>query len=424
MNKKGREMKTPCFPILLLAAIGFQVSALSLDDALHIALQNDPAQKRYQAQQSSLIAQGNYAATLADPTIKLGVANIPTDSFSLDSDPMTQLTVGVAQQFSRGSTLETAKQGFILQSEVAVFHGSERRLLVKKTVRHLWFNILFNEKSILLVEENKQLFNSLYRDLESQFSLGLAEHEDLIVVEIELGLLDEKLAKLTQQSLTYRSVLSEWVGAEAYQPLQPELPEWGQTLTYIKNSQALNYQHYALLSTHPKVQAVQQTILVANSNIDLAEQGYQPRFKVELGYGHRSSASGGIRSDLLSGFVSMDMPLFTEQRQDQKMIAAQHNKGQRQAEHQLLLRQLNAQLNMEISDYQQLLARQKRYQESLLKQARLHAQTLERSYQSNTQPFKAVIEAYIHELNLSLEYQQLYFDGLKRLANILYFQAG
>lgn len=419
-------MKIPYFPMLLLAAIGFQVSALSLNDALQIALQDDPAQKRYQALKSSLIAQGNYAATLADPTIKLGVANIPTDSFSLDSDPMTQLTLGVAQQFSRGSTLETTKKGFILQSEMAVFQGLDRRLLVKKTVRHLWFNLLFNEKSILLVDQNKQLLNSLYRDLASQFSLGLAEHEDLIAVEIELGLLDEKLARLRQQSLAYRSVLSEWIGAEAYQTLQPELPEWAQTLSYIKHSETLNYQHYALLSTHPKVKALQQNILVANSNIVLAEQDYQPRFKVELGYGHRLSDldSGQGRSDLLSGFVSMDIPLFTDQRQDQKMIVAQHNKGQKQAEHQLLLRQFNAQLNREISDYQQLLARQQRYQESLLKQARRHAETLERSYQSNTRPFKSVIEAYIHELNLALEYQQLYFDGLKRLANILYFQAG
>ena len=61
--------------------VSAQVSALSLQDALQIALNDDPAQQIYQAQQASLIAQGNASATLADPMIKLGMANIPTDSF-------------------------------------------------------------------------------------------------------------------------------------------------------------------------------------------------------------------------------------------------------------------------------------------------------------------------------------------------------
>jgi outer membrane protein TolC len=424
MDKKGQKMKIHHLSMLLLTTIGFQVSALSLQDAEQLALQEDPGQKIYQAQQASLIAKGNSSATLADPMIKLGVANLPTDSFSLDSDPMTQLTIGVSQQFSRGNTLDITKNGFKLQSEVSVFQGLDRRLLVKKTVRELWFNILFTEKSMQLVSENKLLFTSFYSDLESQFSLGLAENEDLIAAEIELNLFDEKIAKLKQQSLAYRSLLSEWVGSAAYDKLQNNLPEWSDTLAFIKNSESANYQHYSLLLTHPKVKALNQNILVADSNITLVEQDYKPSFKVELGYGHRLSEmdNGEPRSDLLSGFVSMDIPLFTDQRQDQKMISAQHIKGQKQAEHHLLIRQLNAQLNAEIVKYQQLLSRQQRYRKSLLKQAKLHADILEQSYQSNTRPFKEVIQSYIHELNLSIEYQQLYFDGLKSLSNIRYFQ--
>ncbi|WP_022941268.1 TolC family protein [Psychromonas hadalis] len=418
-------MKSSHYSMLLLAVIGFQANALSLQNALQIALNDDPAQKIYQAQQASLIAQGNSSATLADPMIKLGIANVPTDSFSLDSDPMTQLTVGISQQFNRGSTLAITKKGFTLQSEVAVFQGLDRQLLVKKTVRTLWLNILFIEKSLQLVSENKRLFTSFYDDLDAQFSLGLADNEDLINAEIELSLFDEKLAKLKQQSFIYRSQLSEWVGNVAYDKLQTDLPDWSDTLTYIKRSEAVNYQHYSLLANHPAAKAFNQNILVANSNIHLAEQDYKPSFKVELGYGHRLSEmdNGEPRADLLSGFVTMDIPLFTDQRQDQKMISAQHNKGQKQAEHRLLLRQLNAQLNAEIVNYQQLVSRQNRYQDSLLKQAKLHAEILEQSYQSNTRPFKEVIQAYIHELNLAIEYQQLYFDGLKSLANIRYFQS-
>ncbi|WP_028863067.1 TolC family protein [Psychromonas aquimarina] len=402
-----------------LAAQGFLLS-----EAEHMAVNSDPAQKIYQAQQSALRAQGVSASTLADPMIKLGMANIPTDSFQLDQDPMTQLSVGLSQQFSRGSQLELARKGFNQQSETAVYAAVDRQLTVKKTVRELWFSILFVEKSKELVAENKKLFSGFYNDLQSQFSLGLADNEDLIAAEIELSRYDEKSALLTQQSLNYRTLLSEWIGQNAYGRLAADIPEWRDTLAYIEAGKGAE-QHYQLLSSHPQVKMLAQNILVADNNIKLAEQDYKPSFKVEVGYGHRLSEmdDGMARPDLLSGFVSMDIPLFTDKRQDQKMISAQQIKGQKQAEHRLLLRQLNALLDAQIINYQQLAARQLRYKETLLKQAKLQSRLLEQSYQSNTRPFKEVIQAYINEQNLSIEYQQLYFDGLKSLSQIRYFQA-
>jgi outer membrane protein TolC len=409
------------FSLTLLFSVNLLAQSLSLSDAETLAVNSDPAQKAYLSQQTSLISQGIAASTLPDPMIKLGLANVPTDSFQLDQEAMTQMTVGLAQQFSRGTQRELTQKGFNQRSEIAVFQGLERQLNVKKMVRGLWLNIQLIDKSVTIVKENKTLFTSFYRDLESKFSLGLAENEDLILAEIEISKFDEKLAALNQNALNYRNLLSEYIGEYAYQELPKDTPKWPETAHYINALDSNNspYEHYNLLANHPQAKMLSQSILVADNNIEFAEQAYKPSFKVEVGYGHRQ----GDRADLLSGFVTMDIPLFTDKRQDQTLISAQQIKGQKQAEHRLLLRRLNASLNAEISNFQQLTARITRYQESLLKQANLHTTLLEQSYQSNTRSFKEVIDAYIHEQNLSLEYQQLYFDGLKSLSNIRYFQA-
>jgi len=413
------------FSITLLLSFNLFALGITLNDAEQLAIKSDPAQEIYQAQQASLISQGIAGSTLADPMIKLGVANMPTNSFKLDQEAMTQLTFGLSQQFSRGSQLELTQKGFNQQSEIAVYQGLDRQLNVKKTVRELWFDILFIDKSLQIVKENKRLFSGFYRDLESKYSLGLAENEDLVLAEIENNKFDEKLAALSQRSLNYRSLLSEYIGEHAYQTLPSEVPQWSETIFYVNTLNATNNEHYRLLAEHPIAKMLAQSILVADNSIEFAEQAYKPSFKVEVGYGHRLSETdmGERRADLLSGFVSMDIPLFTDKRQDQTLISAQHNKGQKQAEYRLLLRRLNALLNAEISNYQQLEERISRYQDSLLKQAKLHTKLLEQSYQSNTRPFQEVIDAYIHEQNLSLEYQQLYFDGLKSLSKIRYFQA-
>jgi len=413
------------FGFTLLLSFNLFAQGISLEQAEQMALDSDPAQQIYQSQQAALIAQGIAGATLADPMVKLGVANLPTDSFALDKDPMTQLTLGLSQQFSRGSQRELTREGFNQQSALAVLQGQDRQLMVKQSVQQLWFSILFVEKSQQLLNEKKALFSGFYRDLQSRFSLGLSDNEDLIAAEIELNKFDDKIAGLAQQALNYRSLLSEWIGQYAYQPLPDDIPQWSETVVYINRSNGRQQDHYALLSRHPKAKLLAQNVLLADNRIELAEQDYKPSFKVEVGYGHRLSEDpmGEPRSDLLSGFVSMDIPLFTGKRQDQKLISAQQIKGQKQAEQRLLLRQLNTLLTAEIVNYQQLKERQSRYQESLLKQAKVHVKLLEESYQSNTRAFKEVIDAYIHEQNLSLEYQQLYFDGLKSLSKIRYFQA-
>lgn len=413
------------FGFTLLLSFNLFAQGISLEQAEQIALESDPAQQIYQSQQAALIAQGIAGSALPDPMVKLGVANLPTDSFALDKDPMTQLTLGLSQQFSRGEQRELTQKGFNQQSALAVLQGQDRQLLVKQNVQQLWFSLLFVEKSQQLLNEKKALFSGFYRDLQAKFALGLSDSEDLIAAEIELNLFDNKIAELAQQALNYRALLSEWIGQYAYQPLPDEIPQWSETLAYLDVGNGKQRDHYALLSRHPKAKLLAQNVQLADNSIALAEQDYKPSFKVEVGYGHRFSedAMGEPRADLLSGFVSMDLPLFTDKRQDQKRIAAQQIKGQKQAEQRLLLRQLNTLLMAEIVNYQQLKERQNRYQESLLKQAKVHAKLLEESYQSNTRAFKEVIDAYIHEKNLSLEYQQLYFDGLKSLSKIRYFQA-
>ncbi len=397
---------------------------MSLEDAEYLAIKSDPAQQIYQSKQAALIAQGVAGSTLADPMIKIGMANIPTDNFELDQDPMTQLSFGVAQQFSRGSQRELTQAGFNQRSEIAVLQALDRQLSVKKTVRELWFNILFIDKSMQIVNENKALFLGFYRDLQSKFSLGLAQSDDLISAEIEIGKFDEKLASLNQKRLNYRTLLSEYIGQYAYDKLPSDIPQWSETLSYVSTAKVQG-DHYDLLTMHPKTKALTQGISVADNGIAFAEENYKPSFKVEVGYGQRFSedAMGQSRSDLVSAFVSMDLPIFTDKRQDQQLISAQHNKGQKQAEQRLLLRQLNALLNSELINYQQIKERMQRYQTSLLKQAKQHSQIVEESYQSNTRSFKAVIDAYIHEQSLTLEYQQLYFESLNMLAKIRYLQA-
>ena len=409
--------------LLALLTLNVNAQQLTLSVAEDIALQRDPSATLYRAQHESFKAQAISQSQLADPMIKLGLANVPIDSFSLSDDPMTQFSLGLSQQFSRGDTLELNAKGFTLQTQQSIHLAENRQLELKLQIRELWFDIRFTRMAQQILVKNQDLFRQNVTNLYRQFELGYKQNQDLIKAELELAKFDDKISAFAQQEQALRGQLVSWVGPQAFTDLDPQLPQWSQSREYAQIAQV---QHYALLASHPQVLAAQQAIDVAQNTIATANESYKPAFKVDIGYGHRESMdmnTGSSRSDLISGFVTMNVPLFTSNRQDQMVIAATQGKGMKQAEKDLLLIKFNGILNGAIANFSNTEARMQRYQDTLLVQAKLNSAAVMQGYQANTNDFEQVIKALMDEQAFELEYHQLHFQSLKTLARIRYFQA-
>ncbi|CAM3182820.1 TolC family protein [Moritella viscosa] len=409
--------------LFALLTINANAQQLTLAIAEDTALQRDPSAILYSAQQARLKAQGISQSQLADPMIKFGLSNVPVDNFSLSDDPMTQFSLGLSQQFSAGDTLELTAKGFSLQTQQSIQFAENRQLELKLQIRELWFDISFAKIAQTILAKNKQLFSQHVTNLYRQFELGYRQNQDLIKAELELAKFDDKIAAFAQQEQALRGQLVSWIGPQAFDEFDSQLPTWPQSLEY---AQQANLKHYRLLADHPQVLAAQQAIDVAQNNIATANESYKPAFKVDIGYGHREAldmASGSSRSDLISGSITMNIPLFTSNRQDQVVIAAAQGRGIKQAEKDLLLIKFNGILNGAIANFSNTQARMQRYQDTLLVQAKANSDAAIQGYQANTNDFEQVIKALMDEQALTLEYQQLHFQNLKTLARIRYFQA-
>jgi outer membrane protein TolC len=221
--------------------------------------------------------------------------------------------------------------------------------------------------------------------------------------------------------------LSEWLGHEwqaspnahraSYQL------DW-QRLDSLLESNASNNQYYALLNQHPMARIADANISVNRTQVEVAEQAYTPQFGVEVMYAYRQADDmmGDPASDLLSAYVTIDIPLFTDNRQDKKLAAAQYQVGAAQYQKDTLLTQLNAKVNALVVDRVNLTERIERYQERLLPQATARIEAVERGYQNNTAQFGDVITASTDELALNIELTRLVADLNKvnsQLASLL-----
>ena len=74
-------------------------SEVELEQAVTLALDHSLELASIRARSDAIRAASSYAGALPDPTLSLNAMNMPTDTFSFDQEPMTQMQVALSQSF-------------------------------------------------------------------------------------------------------------------------------------------------------------------------------------------------------------------------------------------------------------------------------------------------------------------------------------
>ncbi|MBE4590808.1 copper transporter [Vibrio navarrensis] len=405
-------------PVMAQSLAATSGQLLSQSDPLTLlieqALANDASRKQIFAQSQAMRESGVAASTLMDPKLKVGFGGLPVDSFKFDEDPMSNISVGLMQQFERGSTLELQSKKASQQADGMALQVAAREREVANGITQLWLELGYQQQAERVLLENQRLMRELESFISTNYSIAKSEAQDLLNAQLQVSQLDEKLQANQQMQRRILSQMSEWLGSE-----------WLYQQRDLKASNQLNWdalerllsassttQHFALLAQHPMVQMANANIAVSQTQVELAEQSYTPQFGVEVMYAYRqaNNMKGEPASDLVSAYLTMDIPLFTGNRQDRAHAAAQYQVGAAQSQKDLLLAQMNAKVNALLVDRSNLEQRFERYQNTLLEQAKARTKAVERGYQNSTAQFNDVIAATRDELAVELESQRLLTD--------------
>jgi hypothetical protein len=393
---------------------------LTLESAITAAVANDDwlvaNQDIEQAQLEQAIADGQ----LPDPKMSIGLANMPTDSFSFNQEQMTQLRFGVNQTFPGGDTLQLQEKRRQQESEVNPYLRDERKASMALMVSNLWLDSYLAEQSIAFIEGDRALFEQLIEITSSRYTnaVGLARQQDLVRAELELIRLDDRLAMLKQQQNSNKQKLSQWLPDDLVAlPLSAQLP----LLSTPNGSLASLAQATEFFATHPKILAHNKRIAVAETQVELTRQSLKPSYTVGASYGYRDNAPMGMeRADFVSLDFSFDLPLFTEKRQGPRIRASEYTASARQTERLLLFKELYADYQQAMAELSVLEQRHDLYANSLLGQMNDLTEATLSAYTADEGDFEEVMRSYIAELNTKIELLQIDVQRLKVIARLNY----
>ena len=402
---------------------------LTLDNAVRLAIANDPWLDNSRHSEKALAAESISASALPDPKMTVAVANLPTNTFDFQQEAMTQFTVGVSQAFARGDSLRLKEKQLSLLGSQHPYLRRDREASVKLSVSLLWLECFKVRQSIALIEKNRALFQQLVELTHVDYSsaTGQTRQQDIVRAQLELIRLEDRLTALAQQQALFDQQLAEWLAPDMAQnsfALPSALPQL-KLPPEVANEQSIRQ-----IRQHPAILAVEKKIQATGTNIDLAKQKYKPEWGINASYGYRDDApdqngmAGMERTDFFSVGVTFDLPLFTSNRQDKDLAAAISKTEASKTEKQLLLRQMAAGFKAAQAQLHTVNQRQQLYRSRLLPQMHEQAELSLSAYTNDRGSFAEVVQARIAELNSEIDALAIDVEKQKLIAQINYFLPG
>ena len=399
-----------------ITPVAADASELTLAQAEQLAQERDAMELSINAKAEALRHQSVADGQLSDPRFKLGAVNFPVDSFTRGREAMTQLQFGVQQTFPRGHTLRYSRNRTSALAGVENARAAERSLSVFRSVRKAYLELYFQLQNEKILAEHERLFTQLLDITQRQYAVGRDNQHDVLLAQLELSLLQDRRAENSGLKEAAVAQLAKWIGAQYTgrplpdrQPVLPALP----TLDEI----------IADLSRHPLILAHDHIIDATRYQVSIAEEQYKPGWTVDVTYSERtgSDLQGGGRDDFLSAMVLVDVPLFTGQRQDKRVLAGQQYHLAAKFARTDELRELARQAGRIYASWKQLGERYSLYEAHTIIEARQNAETTLKAYQNDVADFTTLMRARLLELNTRLSMLRLYVERAKVQSDLLYF---
>jgi outer membrane protein TolC len=417
---------------------------LTLFEAAQAAQLNDPWLVGNRHSQEAIESMSVAAGTLPDPTVSLGLVNVPTDTFDFDQEAMTQAKVGITQMFPRGSSLSIKRKQLETVGSQFPFQRLDRKAKIVVTVSQLWLDAYNAQESIVLIEKDRPLFKQLADIAEASYSaaFGKTRQQDIIRAQLELTRIDDRLTMLKQKQEKFMEKLSEWLSEyfrEGYSnsptvvttrpwsrlELAKRLPDIKmlQKSLYLSNKEIDPQQLYEYFSKHPSLLALDREIEASEIGVDLARESYKPEWGVNASYGYRKDdpVTGLDRADFVSLGFSFDLPFFTKNRQDKQVQSSVSQAEAVKTKKWALVRKMIAGFEKTRTQLNRLNERQLLYQAHLLPQMSEQAEASLNAYTNDESDFAEVVRARIAELNAQIDALGIDVEKQKSIIQLNYY---
>ena len=390
---------------------------LTLQKAVGLSLANNQALAVLRSQAEALRAVPAQVGALPDPTLGLNALNLPTDTFNLDQEPMTQMQVSLSQSFpfpgKRGLKREAAEY----EASAAAKKVLDQQLQVTANVRSAWWQLVYLDRAIETIHQNQNLMRDFVEIAQTKYKVGKGLQQDVLLAQLELSRLLNRLLPLRGMRDISQADLNTLMDSAPNQPISlssttaninlPELPDETDLLQQA-------------LQARPLLDVKRQRTEAARVRLDLAKKEHYPDFKLGAAYGFRDATdpTGRELPDLASFRLSINLPIYSGSKQNKAIDQRSSDYFQHKHAFNESLRNIQATVARNYAQYQVSREQVSLYSTAIIPQAQQTVSAMLSAYQVNEVDFLNVLNAQIMLYNAQISYWEALSNAKKSLANL------
>ena len=397
------------YAALALAVLPAAAQPLSLQEAQRRALERS---RQVAAQDSAVLASREMAVAagqLPDPTLKLGIDNLPItgpDRFSLTNDFMTMRRIGVMQELTRGEKRELRGQRFEREAEKSLAEKTGVIAAIQRDTALAWLERFYAEAMAAVIAEQADQVRREIVAAEGAYRGGRGSQADVIGAHGTLASLEERASEYASRIRVAKANLARWIGEGAEAPLasKPAMD------TVRLDTSTLE----AHLATHPEMVVLAKQEEIAATEARLARASRTPDWTLEAAYQQR----GPDFSNMVSIGVSIPLPWDRANRQDREIASKLAMAEQARAQREEMLRAHVGEVRTMLEEWQNRRERLQRYERDLIPLARERARAALAGYQGGRTSISELLLARRNESDVRMQAVQLEMEAARMWARL------
>jgi outer membrane protein TolC len=389
----------------LLFSIGISLTcatayaaAVSHEDAVRRALEHAPIVQARESDIASAQAQSEASGRLPDPSLIVGLDNVPiegADAYSLTSDFMTMRKIGVMQDVPNGQKRSAQRAKAEAQIALSRTAAEQVELDVARSASQAWIALQSAMQLQTAMEEMSRRADAQAHAARATLAAGRGSTVDALSAQSAAAEFKDRLLTARSQVEAARAELERWIGESADAAVD-------QGPDYFRLP-APRERLLSSLHRHAQLRALQAQIEVARTDVALAVADKHPDWSVALTYAKRADAFG----DMVSMELRMGLPLFSAHRQDPAIRATKATVSQLEAMRESELQMHTAETAAQLAAWDAARARYELLQTERMPLARQRVAAAQSAYQTGAGTIAEVLAASVAESQLVTEQAQI-----------------
>ena len=351
------------------------------------------------------------AGQLPDPTLKVGVQNLPVtgpDAFSVSADFMTMRSVGVMQELTARDKRELRARHSDLEAEKSLAERSLSVANVQRDAALAWLDRHYAEATRAAIDEQAGEARRQVDAAESAYRAARGSQGDVLAARSAVAMLADRASDSDRRIRAAKLALARWIGPDADRPLAGAAP--------IDRPPLPAHDLRAHIERHPDLQVLAKQEEIAANDVKLAEAARHPDWSVELMYSQRGPAF----SNMVSVDVSIPLPWDRPHRQDRELAAKLALREQALEQREEMLRMHVADVGAMLAEWEAGRERLGRYAKEILPLAHERTEVALAAYRGAKASLLEVLAARRDELDARLQAVQLEWDNARLWAQLAF----